>query len=104
MTAPGHGHFVGRERERADLEARLVAAHAGAGQVVLVAGEPGVGKTRLAEEATGTARRLGLATAWGRATDEAGSPPYWPFRQVLRALRGAGRVPSDVDLLRPHPG
>jgi DNA-binding CsgD family transcriptional regulator/tetratricopeptide (TPR) repeat protein len=104
VTAPGDGHFVGRQRERAQLDARLAAAHAGAGQLVLVAGEPGVGKTRLADEATGTARRLGFATAWGRATDEAGSPPYWPFRQVLRALRGGGRVPSDVDLLGPRRG
>lgn len=56
---------------------------------MLVAGEPGVGKTRLAEETAGRARDLGMTCAWGRATDEAGSPPYWPFRQVLQALSGS---------------
>jgi predicted ATPase len=73
------GHFVGRERERAVLDARLRAARGGDGQVVLVAGEPGVGKTRLVKESV----EHGV---WGRASDDEGGPPYWPFRQILRAL------------------
>jgi DNA-binding CsgD family transcriptional regulator len=56
--------------------------------VVLVAGEPGVGKTRLAEEAVDQARELGLACAMGRASEDEGSPPYWPFLQVFRGLSG----------------
>src|SRR5258706_7213587 len=60
VARPG---FVGRESERAMLENRLRAAHAGEGQVVLVSGEPGVGKTRLAEETAGQARELGFAVA-----------------------------------------
>ena len=52
----------------------------------MVGGEPGVGKTRLAEHAADQARRLGLRVAVGRATEDDGSPPYWPWRQVLRAL------------------
>jgi DNA-binding CsgD family transcriptional regulator len=73
-------------RERELLDMRLRAALDGEGQVVLLAGEPGVGKTRLAEEAVEHARGLGMACGWGRATDEEGSPPYWPFRQLFRAL------------------
>jgi DNA-binding CsgD family transcriptional regulator len=57
-------------------------------QVVLVAGEPGVGKTRLAEEAVDQARELGFACAVGRASEDEGSPPYWPFLQVFRGLSG----------------
>jgi len=78
--------FIGRDRERADLAERVRAASAGAGQVVLVAGEPGVGKTRLAEEAAAGARALGMVCAVGRATDEEGSPPFRLVRQVLRAV------------------
>jgi DNA-binding CsgD family transcriptional regulator len=78
--------FIGRDRERAQLAERVRAASAGRGQVVLVAGEPGVGKTRLAEEAAAGARALGMVCAVGRATDEEGSPPFWPVRQVLRAV------------------
>ncbi len=73
--------LVGRERECALLDDLLAA---GTGQVVLVAGEPGVGKTRLAEEASARAKAQGPAVAWGRASE--GSPPYWPWRQVLRRL------------------
>ena len=78
--------FVGRERERARLTGRLHAALGGAAQVVLVAGEPGVGKTRLATETAEVARGLGMAYATGRATDDDGSPPLAAVRQVLRAL------------------
>ncbi len=78
--------IVGRERECALLDDRLGAAVAGSGQVVLVAGEPGVGKTRLAEEAAALARGHGMAVAWGRASDDGGSPPYWPWLQVLRRV------------------
>lgn len=77
---------MGRELERKELDARLKAAHAGQGQVVVVAGEPGIGKTRLAEEAIRMAHGLGMASAWGRAVEDDGSPPYFPFRQVVRSL------------------
>lgn len=78
--------FVGRERERALLGARLRAAVDGAGSAFLVGGEPGVGKTRLAAEVAAAARDLGMVVAVGRATDDEGSPPYRPVSQVLRAL------------------
>jgi DNA-binding CsgD family transcriptional regulator len=78
--------FVGRDREREQLAAVLRTASAGAARVVLVSGEPGVGKTRLAAEAAAVARGLGMAHATGRATDDDGSPPLAAVRQVLRAI------------------
>src|SRR5262245_28473095 len=48
--APPAGGFVGRERELAQLEAALHDACAGQGRLVLVSGEPGIGKTRLTSE------------------------------------------------------
>ena len=64
-------------------------AHRGRGwgrPVVLVAGEPGIGKTRLAEEVAQQATRGGVAVAWGRCSEEQGAPPFWPWVQVLREL------------------
>ncbi|WP_163506718.1 ATP-binding protein [Fodinicola acaciae] len=72
--------FVGRVAERRLLDDRLAAALDGAGQVVLVAGEPGVGKTRLAAELRAEA---GIPCLWARAIEEEGSPPHWLFRQLL---------------------
>ncbi len=87
--------FVGRERERALLAGGLRAALDGAGQVVLLAGEPGVGKSRLAEEVSAQAVNLGMRRCWGRATEHEGSPPYWPFRQVCRDL-GTELLPAET--------
>ena len=86
------------------LAARVRGALAGQGQVVLLAGEPGIGKTRLAEETAGMAAMLAMPCRWGRATDEEGSPPYWPFRQVLRALGEAvlGSAAAEVALVAPE--
>jgi DNA-binding CsgD family transcriptional regulator/tetratricopeptide (TPR) repeat protein len=78
--------LVGRVAERAILAGCLRSTIGGQRQVVLVAGEPGAGKTRLAEEAVDQARESGLACALGRASEDEGSPPYWPFLQVFRGL------------------
>src|SRR4029079_18756816 len=58
----------------------------GRGRLVLVAGEPGIGKTRLAQEVAVAALSAGVTVAWGRCVDAEGAPAYWPWRQVLRAL------------------
>jgi tetratricopeptide (TPR) repeat protein len=83
--APLARMFVGRERELAELEAHLEAAAAGHGGVVLLGGEPGVGKTRLLDELATRARPRGVTALWGRCWEEGGAPPYWPWVQVLRA-------------------
>src|SRR5579859_4452520 len=84
--------LVGRGPERAVLAGCLRSALDGRRQVVLVAGEPGAGKTRLAEEALDQAGELGLVRALGRASEDEGSPPYWPFLQVFRGLSGGWPV------------
>jgi len=78
--------LVGRVAERETIAGCLRAALDGRRQVVLLAGEPGAGKTRLAEDALDQAGQLGLAVAVGRASEDEGSPPYWSFLQVFRAL------------------
>ncbi|MGQ0577247.1 MAG: ATP-binding protein, partial [Pseudonocardia sp.] len=78
--------LLGRDRELAQLRTWLDDAAAGHGRIVLVSGEPGIGKTRLAQEAGELAATRDGAVAWGHCVDTDGAPPFWPWRQVLRAL------------------
>lgn len=55
------------------------------GGLVLVAGEPGIGKSRLAEELAAEARRRDVEVHWGRCWEAGGAPPYWPWVNVVRS-------------------
>ncbi len=77
--------FVGRARELGVLRERLAAAAAGQGRMVLLVGEPGIGKTRTAEEFAREARAAGVEVLVGRCYEGEGAPAFWPWRQVLRA-------------------
>jgi tetratricopeptide (TPR) repeat protein len=84
MTAAPH--FVGRGAELARLNEIFVQVQSRASQAVLIAGEPGIGKTRLAEVFSEHARSAGALVVTGRAWDGGGAPPYWPVLEALRAL------------------
>jgi len=89
---------VGREAELAALRTALTAALDGAGGLVFVSGEPGIGKSRLARELTGQARARGAAVVTGRAVPAGGSVPYRPLTEaLLQALRDRPR-PGGPDL------
>lgn len=81
----GSGALVGREAEIGQLAGGLDAVVAGRSQVVLLAGDAGIGKSRLADEAARLARDRGLAVVWGRCWEAGGAPAYWPWVQVLRS-------------------
>jgi hypothetical protein len=85
-AAPFFTGFVGRDVEMATLTARLDRARGGTGSVVLLAGEPGVGKTRTAEEFASLARAHGCLVAWGRCYEGEGAPSFWPWVQIMRTL------------------
>ncbi len=68
------------------LRSALDDAADGVGRLVLVLGEPGIGKTRLAQEIAGRALAASHAVAWGRCVESDGAPPYWPWLQILRTL------------------
>jgi tetratricopeptide (TPR) repeat protein len=87
--------FVGRRAERAALETALDSALGGQGQLVLIAGEAGIGKTRLADQLCADARSREARVAWGRCHEGAGGPAYWPWRQALRSYAG-GRPQAEV--------
>jgi hypothetical protein len=78
--------FVGRDREVADLVAGLEDAIGGRMRLLLVAGEPGIGKTWLAEHLAGHATARGARVLWVRCWEGGGAPPFWPWAQVVRAL------------------
>ena len=87
MKARGSEVFVGRTGELGELERALEATRAGTGATVLVAGEAGIGKTRLASELTGRARGGGFEVLVGRSIDLVGTElPYQPFAEALRPL------------------
>ncbi|BBX09402.1 BTAD domain-containing putative transcriptional regulator [Mycolicibacterium aichiense] len=80
--------FVGRFRETAAVAESVNGAIARSTGLVLVEGEPGIGKTRLLEEIRATAGRHALM-AWGDSPPSAGTPAMWPWVQALNAVVAA---------------
>lgn len=83
LRFPERTPFVGREAERGELRRLLEQAARGQGALVMIGGEPGVGKTRLAEELLLEARQRGMLAWTGHCYEMEGSPPYIPFVEVL---------------------
>jgi predicted ATPase len=82
------GVLAGRDRELTALRQWLSEALAGRGRLAVLTGPPGIGKTRLAEELADGARRCGQQVVWGRAVEDRGAPPLWPWRRILQAVGG----------------
>ena len=92
--------LVGRQREMAELNAALDCAMAGHGRLVMLAGEPGIGKTRIAQELAGLAEQRGARVLWGWCYEQEGAPPYWPWVQPVRSYISA----TEPDRLRAEMG
>ena len=93
--------FVGRQREMAELTALLNAALSGQGQLVMLTGEPGIGKTRAAQELAVQAEARGAQVLWGRCYEEQGAPPYLPWVQAMRTYvhhSGADQLATEMGL------
>jgi DNA-binding SARP family transcriptional activator len=75
--------FVGRERELNALLEALHDAVSGRGRLVLIGGEPGIGKSRLVEELAW--RAVEADVHWGRCWEAGGAPSYWPWVQAVRS-------------------
>ncbi len=79
------GVFVGREAELEELRSAVDEAVAGRGRLLLLVGEPGIGKTRTAEELATYARVRGARVHWGRCHEGEGAPAYWPWAEAIRS-------------------
>ena len=91
--------LVGRDGEQERLQRHVAAVAAGAGAVVLLSGEPGIGKSRLATVAADLAAQRGFRIAWGRCWETGGAPAFWPWSQVFEALGVADPFPADAAAL-----
>ncbi len=89
--------FIGRDRELRELENGLESAIAGRGRLILISGEPGIGKTRLCEELVDRAAARGVRVAWARCWEAGSQPAFWFWEQLLGQL-------TDDPLPAPHPG
>ena len=89
-----NGLFVGRDAELAALLRRIEAAHAGRAGVAFIAGEPGIGKTRLVDEAVETVRGQGVRVLRGRVA-RTGASRMRPFAEALLGLAREGWTPPD---------
>jgi DNA-binding SARP family transcriptional activator len=78
--------FVGRGRQLAQLMAGVEDLQRGRGSLFLLRGEPGIGKTWLAEEGAARAAERGALVLSGRCWESGGAPAYWPWVQCLRKL------------------
>ncbi len=96
------GVFVGREAELQRLRAAFDEAQSSRGSVVMLVGEPGIGKTRTALELETYARMRGAQVTWGRAHARAGAPAYWPWIQAGRAVRAAIDPALAASLVRSN--
>ncbi|MEV4316265.1 AAA family ATPase [Actinocrispum sp. NPDC049592] len=92
--------FVGRGDELAVLSGIRARAAEGRRQVVVLAGEAGVGKTWLGERAADEAEREGFEVVWGRCWPHGGAPALWPWPAILPALTG----PEGAQLLASDTG
>ena len=99
------GVFVGREQELEQLRAAFDRARSGVGGVVMVVGEPGIGKTRIVQELETYARMRGGEVLWGRAHEAAGAPAYWPWVQAIRSYvtaAGSDELRSQLGTAAPE--
>jgi len=79
------GIFVGRDAELETLRAALEESLSGNGRILMLVGEPGIGKTRTSEELCTYAKMRGAQVLWGRCYEGEGAPAYWPWVQIIRS-------------------
>jgi len=91
--------FVGRAHELGEVSAAVAAACAGPGRLVLVSGEPGIGKTRLCDEVSAIAEAAGALVLLGSCYESGAALPYMPIVEALTAYAERAGLASVGALL-----
>jgi class 3 adenylate cyclase/tetratricopeptide (TPR) repeat protein len=90
LGALPEGLLTGRETELGRILSAANAVAQGGGRLVLLSGEPGVGKTRLAQEVTLAVRNRGFLVATGRCYESHQTVPFYPYLEALTAAYAHG--------------
>jgi hypothetical protein len=90
--------LVGRDEETRYLQAALAAAEVGRGGTVFLAGEAGIGKSRLVRETAHAARARGFAVLAGRSVAGGVPTPFRPYAEALASAGRTGRLPDGGEL------
>jgi len=93
--------FVGRTAEMHLLRAAWSDVAAGHTRAVVLTGEAGIGKTRIAEELEAAAASDGARVAWARCGEDSGAPALWPWLTLLYDLTGAEAIVPDHEVGDP---
>lgn len=103
VSGNGSQPLLGREREVEELLEALRSAERGTGALVLLVGEAGIGKTRLANDFAREAGACGAQVTWGRAWEAGGAPAYWPWIEALRPFAGVTARATEAERARIAP-
>ena len=102
LAQPWGTPFVGRHQELATLLGQLGEVEAGRSSIVLLSGEPGIGKTRIAEELCATAAERGAIVSWGQCFEGEGAPAFWPWVQIVRTWIRSNSAATLQTVLGPE--
>ena len=89
--------FVGRDRVMQRLRAAFERAREGRGQLCVIMGEPGIGKTRVVEALERELPAESARVVWGFCREAGDTPPLWPFLPVLRQLLASPELAASPD-------
>jgi hypothetical protein len=104
LSWPKQGIFVGRQRELAQLTGALGDTLAGRGCLVMLGGEPGIGKTRTVQELAALAQQHRVPVLWGRCYEEPGRHPTGPGYRLFAPMSRSIILNSYVLLWESVPG
>jgi DNA-binding SARP family transcriptional activator len=91
--------LLGRDEIMTVIADLATEASSGQPRVMVISGEPGIGKTRVAEAAHEVLDRAGWSTVWGRCHEASGAPALWPWLQVLHGLSQQRPPPPELATL-----